>query len=216
MFPRVQIMYNQGMEMLKAFKNHSMKTSLLDDFMYYENRQRILQEEKARLPIKRFENPVLAPGLDPANKLHYVELLVNDDKEKTSKQIDPDLSKKIVPSSSEQVSADSDITANARVMNEESVEQIAVEANDEASITTLKIGSLSINPKQQDGCKVSAVGGMDGDGDAVAVEVVTVGSVPVKFNGFNESLGFLTVGSIPLNHRTLQQLDEGGVSAKKG
>ena len=201
-------MYKQGMEMLKVFKNHTMKTSLLDDFMYYENRQRIMLEEKGRLLIKSFESPVLSPAFDPANKLTYVKLLLNEN-EKTTKQSDPDMLKRTVPSSSQQVSADSDIT-NARTMNE-NVERIAIEAKDDAS--TLKIGSLTINPKQ-DESKTSAdaaVVAMNTD----AVEVVNLGSVPVKINGFTESSGFLTVGTIPLNPKTLQ-LDEGGVSVKKG
>ncbi|XP_022721891.1 uncharacterized protein LOC111279211 [Durio zibethinus] len=200
-----EIIYKQGMEMLRVFKNHTMKTSLLDDFMYYENRQRIIQEEKARLLIKSFESPVLAPALDPANKLKYVELLLNEN-EKTTMQGDSNMLKRTVPSYGQQVSADSDIT-NARMMNE-NVERIAVEAKDDAS--TLKIGSLTINPKQ-DESETSADAAMDTD----AIEVVTVGSVPVKVNGFTESSGFLTVGTIPLNPKTLQ-LDEGGVSAKRG
>ncbi|XVE82337.1 hypothetical protein DITRI_Ditri15bG0140200 [Diplodiscus trichospermus] len=198
-----EIMYKQGIEMLKVFKNHTMKTSILDDFMYYENRQRIMQEEKARLLIKSFESPVLAPALNPANKLNYAELRLNEN-EKTTKQNDHDMLKRTVPSSSQLISADSDIT-NARMMNE-NVERIAVEANDDAS--TLKIGSLTINPKQ-DESKTSGVAAMNTD-----AEVVTVGSVPVKVNGFTESSGFLTVGSIPLNPKTLQL--DGGVSAKKG
>ncbi|XWS08444.1 hypothetical protein CRYUN_Cryun40dG0003100 [Craigia yunnanensis] len=203
-----EIMYKQGMEMLKVFKNHTMKTSLLDDFMYYENRQRIMLEEKGRLLIKSFESPVLPPVLDPANKLNYVKLLLNEN-EKTTKQSNPSMLKGTVPSSSQQVSADSDIT-NARTMNE-NVERIAVEAKDDAS--ALKIGSLTINPRQ-DESKTSAdaaVVAMNTD----AVEVVTVGSVPVKVNGFTESSGFLTVGTIPLIPKTLQ-LDERGVSAKMG
>ncbi|KAK6265216.1 hypothetical protein QUC31_016053 [Theobroma cacao] len=200
-----EIMYKQGMEMLKVFKNHTMKTSLLDDFMYYENRQKIMQEEKARLLIKSFESPILAPTLDPANKPNYVELLLREN-EMTMKPSDPDMLKRTVPSSSRQVSEDSDIT-NARTMNE-NVDQIAVEAKDDVS--TLKIGSLTINPKQAES-KPSADAAMDSE----AVEVVTVGSMPVKVNGFTESSGFLTVGTIPLNPKTLQ-LEEGGVSVKKG
>ncbi|XWS38891.1 hypothetical protein CRYUN_Cryun18bG0002000 [Craigia yunnanensis] len=203
-----EIMYKQGMEMLKVFKNHTMKTSLLDDFKYYENRQRIMQEEKARLLIKSFGSPVLAPALDSAKKQNYVELLLNGN-EKTTKQSDPDILKRTVPSSSQQVSADSDIT-NARTMNE-NVERIAVEANDDAS--TLKIGLLTMNPKQ-DESKPSADAAVGATADAV--EVVTVGSMPVKVNGFTESSGFLTVGTIPLINPKTLQLDEGGVSAKKG
>ncbi|MBA0585433.1 hypothetical protein Gorai_016210, partial [Gossypium raimondii] len=200
-----EIMYKQGMEMLKVFKNHAMKTSLLDDFMYYENRQRIMQEEKAMQLIKSIENPVLAPAFDPVNKLNRVELLLNEH-ERSSKQSDPELLRTIVPSSNQPVSTDCDRT-NARRMNESSG-KIAVEAKDDAS--TLKISSLSINPKQ-DESKISTDAATKSD----AVEVVNIGSVTVKVNKFTDSPGFLTVGTIPLNPKT-PQLDEGGVSAKKG
>ncbi|XP_052881876.1 YTH domain-containing protein ECT2 isoform X3 [Gossypium arboreum] len=128
-----EIMYKQGMEMLKVFKNHAMKTSLLDDFMYYENRQRIMQEEKAMQLIKSIENPVLAPAFDPVNKLNHVELLLNEH-ERSTKQSDPELLRTIVPSSTQPVSTDCDRT-NARRMNESS-EQIAVE-----------VGTIPLNPK---------------------------------------------------------------------
>ncbi|MBA0681661.1 hypothetical protein Goari_023447 [Gossypium aridum] len=200
-----EIMYRQGMEMLKVFKNHAMKTSLLDDFMYYENRQRIMQEEKAMQLIKSIENPVLAPAFDPVNKLNRVELLLNEH-ERSSKQSDPELLRTIVPSSNQPVSTDSDRT-NARRMNESSG-KIAVEAKDDAS--TLKISSLSINPKQ-DESKISTDAATKSD----AVEVVNIGSVTVKVNKFSDSPGVLTVGTIPLNPKT-PELDEGGVSAKKG
>lgn len=181
-----------------------MKTSLLDDFMYYENRQRIMQEGKGRLLIKSFERQVLAPAFNPATKLNYVDLLLNEN-EKSTKQGDPDILKRTVPSSSQQVSSDSDIT-NARMVIK-NVDRIGVEAEDDAS--SLKIGSLTINPRQDDS-KISADAAVNTD----SVEVVTVGSVPVKVNGFTEASGFLTVGTIPLNPKTLQ-LDEGGVFAKK-
>lgn len=205
MFCQVQIMYKQGLEMLKVFKNHAMKTSLLDDFMYYENRQRIMQEEKAMQLIKSIENPVLAPAFDPANKLNHFELLLNVH-ERSTKQSDPELLRTVVASSSQPVSTDCD-RVNARTMNASS-EQIAIEAKDDAS--TLKISSLSINPKQG-GSRISADAATESD----AVEVVNIGSVTVKVNKFTESPGFLTVGTIPLNPKT-PQLDEGGVSAKKG
>ncbi|KAE8703392.1 YTH domain-containing family protein 1 [Hibiscus syriacus] len=200
-----EIMYKQGMEMLKVFKNLTMKTSLLDDFMYYENRQRIMQEEKARLLTKSFENPVLAPALDVANKLNF-ELRLNDN-EKDTKPSDPDMLKSTVPSSSQQVSSDSDMT-NARTMNE-NIEQTSVNANNDTS--TLKIGSLSINPKQDE--SKPSVDALVHSTNTNAVEMVTVGSMPVKVDGFTESSGFLTVGTIPLNPKTLQA---GGNSSKMG
>ncbi|MBA0606190.1 hypothetical protein Godav_018698 [Gossypium davidsonii] len=192
-----EIMFKQGVEMLKVFKNHTMKTSLLDDFMYYENRQRIMQEEKARLLIRSFQSPVQALTLDAATKLKF-ELHLNDN-EKATKQSDPDMLKRTVPSSSQQVSFGSDIT-NARNMND-NIDQISVEANNDAS--TLKIGLLTINPKQ-DESKPSV--------DADAVETVTVGSMPVKVNGFTESSGYLTFGTLPHNPKTLQP--KGGTTKK--
>ncbi|KAK8527621.1 hypothetical protein V6N13_085439 [Hibiscus sabdariffa] len=201
-----EIMYKQGMEMLKIFKNHTMKTSLLDDFMYYENRQRIMQEEKTRLLVKSFENPFLAPTLDVANKLNF-ELRLNDN-EKATKQSDFGMLKRTVPSSSHQVSSDSD-TSNARAMNE-NIEQTSFNASNDAS--TLKIGSLSINPKQDE--SKPSVDAVVGSTNADAVEMVTVGSMPVKVNGFAESSGFITVGTIPLNPKTLQP--EGGNYSKRG
>ncbi|TYH29702.1 hypothetical protein ES288_A01G033700v1 [Gossypium darwinii] len=193
-----EIMFKQGVEMMKVFKNHTMKTSLLDDFMYYENRQPIMQEEKARLLIRSFQSPVQASTLDTASKLKF-ELHLNDN-EKATKQSDLDMLKRTVPSSSQQVSFGSDII-NARNMND-NVDQISVVANNDAS--TLKIGLLTINSKQ-DESKPSV--------DADAVETVTVGSMPVKVNGFTESSGYLTFGTLPHNPKTLQP--EGG-TAKKG
>ena len=54
-------MYWKGLEMLKIFKNNTLKTSLLDDFMYYENRQKIMQDEKAKLSVKSFGSPLFVP-----------------------------------------------------------------------------------------------------------------------------------------------------------
>ncbi|KAE8683375.1 YTH domain-containing family protein 1 [Hibiscus syriacus] len=198
-----EIMYVQGTEMLKIFKNHVMKTSLLDDFLYYENRQRIMQEERAMQLIKSLESPVLPPAsaFNPANKLNHVKLLLNEN-ERSIKQRDPELSRTIVPSSSQQVPS-----TNSRSTNG-SLERIAAEAEDDAS--NLMISSLSIN-SNQDESKFSASAATKTD----AVEVVNFGSVTVKVNRFTESPGFLTVGTIPLNPKTLQ-LDEGCISAKKG
>ena len=69
--------------MLKIFKNHTTKTSLLDDFMYYENRQRIMQDEKTRLLIKSYESPFFVPVFN----LDFVIDLPRSE-EKTTKQTD--------------------------------------------------------------------------------------------------------------------------------
>lgn len=41
-----EIKFTQGIEMLSIFKNYSAKTSILDDFMFYEHRQKTMQDKK--------------------------------------------------------------------------------------------------------------------------------------------------------------------------
>lgn len=42
-----EVPLSQGSEMLNIFKSHNLKTSILDDFLFYETRQRFMQEKKA-------------------------------------------------------------------------------------------------------------------------------------------------------------------------
>ncbi|XP_028759088.1 YTH domain-containing protein ECT4 isoform X2 [Neltuma alba] len=43
-----EVKLQQGIEMLTIFKNYEAETSILDDFDYYEDRQKAMQERKAR------------------------------------------------------------------------------------------------------------------------------------------------------------------------
>lgn len=43
-----EVRFDQGMEMLNIFKNYVFKTSILDDFQFYENRQKAMQEKRSR------------------------------------------------------------------------------------------------------------------------------------------------------------------------
>ncbi|KAJ8760022.1 hypothetical protein K2173_010878 [Erythroxylum novogranatense] len=43
-----EVKLEQGIEMLNIFKKHETDTSILDDFDFYENRQKVMQERKAR------------------------------------------------------------------------------------------------------------------------------------------------------------------------
>ncbi|PSR97858.1 Phosphatidylinositol kinase [Actinidia chinensis var. chinensis] len=73
--------------MLKIFKNHAAKASLLDDFMYYENRQKIMQEEKTKLLVKSYGSSFLIPALDPPRKQNFIFDTSYNDEEKTNKPI---------------------------------------------------------------------------------------------------------------------------------
>ncbi|CAA2988862.1 YTH domain-containing family 3-like isoform X1 [Olea europaea subsp. europaea] len=191
-----EIHYKKGIEMLKIFKNYISKTSLLDDFMYYENRQKILQEEKARLLVKKYENPYLVPLMDPLRNLNPIlDPSANEDR-KVVLHDDSSSSNKNVTYSNEEVSMH------------------AVSADGKPSIDVeLKISSLKINPKESD--SLCSVPDTDSKANTEPIDVVTVGSLPVKVNSSTGSSGFLTVGTIPLDPRALQ-LDDDCYLSKNG
>ncbi|KAI3687043.1 hypothetical protein L1987_80733 [Smallanthus sonchifolius] len=189
-----EIKYKKGIEMLKVFKNYAKKTSLLDDFMYYENRQKILQEEKARLLIRSFGTPVFVPVLHPPRKLTNFYGLASD--EKSGKEND------IITSDSNNIANDDDD------------DRQSVDGKSNYNILSFK--SLSISPEQVKTKPLESGGGASVSAVSTeSVNVLTVGSMPVKVNGFGDSSGFLTVGSIPLDPKALK-VKEGGVSTKVG
>ncbi|EFH42669.1 evolutionary conserved C-terminal 3 [Arabidopsis lyrata subsp. lyrata] len=49
-----EVKLEQGVKVIKIFKDHASKTCILDDFVFYENRQKIIQERKSKhLQIKK-------------------------------------------------------------------------------------------------------------------------------------------------------------------
>ncbi|KAL6186130.1 hypothetical protein ACLB2K_042251 [Fragaria x ananassa] len=192
-----EIMYKKGLEMLKIFKNHTMKTSLLDDFMYYEDRQKIMQDERGRYLVRNFETPFSVTALGPPRKVNPVRELPRSKEEKDTKPNDANNFEKSLVPVSEQVSSNLDVKC-ASIRGGKSEEK-TLEAEDDA-VSTLKIGSLTIDPKYVElDFSAGAATATSKNGD-----VVTVGSIPVKVNGFAESLGTLTVGTIPLDPRALK------------
>lgn len=167
------------------FKNHTMKTSILDDFMYYENRQKMMQEERARLLVGSFQNPFSVPALEPPHKLLNVadQLLlqeeIGDPKDSNSVRMN-------TMTVSEAVHTNS---------NEEGKDDMA---------SVLKIGSLTINPKNEH--EMTRVGSFVDISkvDTEQSEVLTVGSMPVKVNGLNDTSSSLSVGTILLDPQPLQ------------
>ncbi|KAL7220905.1 hypothetical protein ACSBR2_013732 [Camellia fascicularis] len=185
-----EIRYKQGIEMLKLFKNYTMKTSLLDDFMYYENRQKIMQEEKARLLIKSYGSSFLIPALDPPRKQNFLVDMPSSADEKTTKPNELNSLDKTVGSVIEPI-------------------HIADKAKHD-DVLSLKIGSLAINPKQAGPKPLEVPSNVATVVDTKPVDVVTVGSMPVRVNGFANSSGFLTVGTIQFDSKALQ-IDDASV-----
>ncbi|KAJ6689866.1 hypothetical protein OIU85_006188 [Salix viminalis] len=206
-----EIMYKQGLEMLKMFKNLPLKTSILDDFVYYENRQKIMQEEKARLMFKSFQSPLFVPALNPAHELNG---LVQKSLEKD------ETGKKLRQTKMGRLWIRMNLTARRTLgplplSNSLQIQMLPFQAwikisgqdtadADDDTGPVLKIGSLDINPTQ-----------FSPNAANKSADIVTVGSMPVKVNRIAESSGFLTVGTIPLDPRSLQ-LDKGGASGKQG
>ena len=46
----------QGIEMLKIFKDYDAETSILDDFNFYDEREMTFQEKKARQRVSSTKN----------------------------------------------------------------------------------------------------------------------------------------------------------------
>ncbi|KAJ6816646.1 uncharacterized protein M6B38_273680 [Iris pallida] len=65
-----EVPYLPGMSMLTIFKNSPMKTSILDDYMYYEERQRIMLEERSRFYPRRTYQTTTSVYLPTSIKLN--------------------------------------------------------------------------------------------------------------------------------------------------
>jgi len=57
-----EIKFQQGIEMLKIFKNYSLKTSILDDFTFYEGRQKVMKEKKLRQQAQQQQHLAVREG----------------------------------------------------------------------------------------------------------------------------------------------------------
>ncbi|KAK7271366.1 hypothetical protein RJT34_27195 [Clitoria ternatea] len=51
-----EVCFPQGVEILNIFKNYMARTSILDDFDFYESRQKVMQEKKTRQSIPSHTN----------------------------------------------------------------------------------------------------------------------------------------------------------------
>ncbi|XP_074272987.1 uncharacterized protein LOC141596666 [Silene latifolia] len=191
-----EILYKPGLEMLKVFKNYTSRTSLLDDFIYYENRQKIMYEERARL-LRRANGHAHVHQFQQPIKVNYVaDRSVKEDGvgswvEKIAQSDNSRTPEKPI-GSSEKFCA-------------ESTRQSSIEVKPVDNVSTLKIGSLSIHPKHQTEQNPPTSASAPAPRTTVApANVVTVGSIPVKVD-VGKSSGMLTIGTIPLDPKALKK-----------
>ncbi|XVF31233.1 hypothetical protein REPUB_Repub16aG0127800 [Reevesia pubescens] len=60
-----EVNFEKGIQILKIFKDHSSKTCILDDFEFYEARQKTIQEKKAKYQL--LQKQVLSGDVDKEN-----------------------------------------------------------------------------------------------------------------------------------------------------
>ncbi|KAL2922259.1 YTH domain-containing family protein 2 [Bienertia sinuspersici] len=208
-----EIMHKQGLEMLKLFRNYSSKTSLLDDFMYYENRQKIMHEERTRLFRRANGHVYSIDGSLKVNSTNDHSQKVDEFGtwvEKTALPINSSGLKTVIRSSD--VSSGGGVHASdvARTVQNSSEVQVG-------DVSSVKIGSLSIHPKpieRQSAAPAAAASSSPtsalpktANGPA---NVVTVGSLPIKVDAANKSSEMLTIGTIALDPKALQHGKVGG------
>ncbi|XVF31241.1 hypothetical protein REPUB_Repub16aG0128400 [Reevesia pubescens] len=61
-----EVNFEQGIQILKIFKDHSSKTCIIDDFEFYEARQKIIQEKKAKHQLLQKQGSSGEPNDDVA------------------------------------------------------------------------------------------------------------------------------------------------------
>ncbi|KAK6934769.1 YTH domain [Dillenia turbinata] len=72
-----EVRFPQGIEILNIFKNHVSKTSILDDFDFYESRQKVLQDKKFQPMTSHFGH--LKKVDEITTSLQSVDLCVSKD-----------------------------------------------------------------------------------------------------------------------------------------
>uniref|UniRef100_A0A0D9WVZ5 YTH domain-containing family protein n=1 Tax=Leersia perrieri TaxID=77586 RepID=A0A0D9WVZ5_9ORYZ len=69
-----EVKLEHGLQVLKIFKDHVCKTSLLDDFGFYDNREKMMQERKAKhQQLKKVVDEKLLNAVDSENTLLTVK-----------------------------------------------------------------------------------------------------------------------------------------------
>lgn len=148
-----QVRYVPGMAMLSLFKNSPLKTSILDDFLYYEERQRILHEEKAGLLGRNYPKTLFLPGF-PSPKRSIITIKHPLKREKLVESTPVDHSGGSMGSSLSDVSQDG------------------------CDSPVMRMGSLSLASEEAPAARSNAAAAAAAA--ALGVEYVTVGSMSVK------------------------------------
>ncbi|KAG6588257.1 YTH domain-containing protein ECT3, partial [Cucurbita argyrosperma subsp. sororia] len=92
-----EVPLKQGIEMLKIFKDHDPRTSIIDDFDFYDERERILKERKTRQQLFANANSLNSLGdgaISPISD-QFAQALQLDDNEKEKPEIEKSATSRI-------------------------------------------------------------------------------------------------------------------------
>ncbi|XP_051129706.1 YTH domain-containing protein ECT2-like [Andrographis paniculata] len=165
-----EISYKKGLEMLHIFQNYPFKTSLMDDFMYYESRQRILHEERAKLQMRSSSVQNCTPHLDSARKCGFTSVQnIKDSKQHEDNNLSS-VSAAVNSPSKGQVSLDP-VRSTGMGRDGVSKETVPTDADE------LQIGLMKINSEVPEEPYL-----LPAAEESELVEVVTIGSMLVRVN----------------------------------
>ncbi|XP_020265987.1 YTH domain-containing family protein 1-like isoform X1 [Asparagus officinalis] len=207
-----EIMYAPGMSMLNIFKDSPLSTSILDDFMFYEERQKIMQEEKSRFTGRSYKT--------------YIPAIVSAEKSSdsagqsgSSDQIAKGDGGQASVTSGQPLNADVELTEFKH--NKSSGSDGPIELDALESLNAVK----DLNPdKKEDANYLSSVMkmkslplcGKEDETEAIMKEkstqsdVVTVGSMHIKVNGTAEAASEVTNIGSTIESKTMKLDDNKG------
>lgn len=97
-----EVKLEQGVQMLKIFKDHEAQMSILDDFEFYDERERVLKERKARQPANSTTDAISVDSIyQMANNLAQTLRLHGDSVDKSSGSAIPEPTNQTADTTSE-------------------------------------------------------------------------------------------------------------------
>jgi len=188
--------------MLKIFKNYSTKTSILDDFEYYEDREKAMRDKKLRLHAKQLQ-PLAHVGAQIDSKKSEEHLHQSDGKVENSSDLKvTDYGTPV--SRVEEIDIKDTVSVSPVERGEErcQIKAVGAKKDDYKGVNA----NIPISPieKKEERSQIKVVDVKDNDKgvNSNSPSVLTVGTVAIDTRGINyDSPGFLTVGTIPIDTR---------------
>ncbi|KAJ8763177.1 hypothetical protein K2173_025562 [Erythroxylum novogranatense] len=78
-----EVAFEKGIQMLKIFKSHKSRTSILDDFDFYAARERIMQERRAKQKIQKQVSDA-KPACGMTNDIHKTGTMITENTRKSA------------------------------------------------------------------------------------------------------------------------------------